>query len=59
MFQTSPHSARLLFGTIEDRLCIAKIVSDQEFTRLFSGCLGSLHCELVILHMFSRCEGNE
>src|SRR5207245_9598974 len=30
-----------------------KIVSDQEFTGLFSECLVSLYCGLVILHMFS------
>src|SRR5713101_6392016 len=30
-----------------------KIVSNQEFARLFSGCLASLHCELLIRHMFS------
>jgi hypothetical protein len=30
-----------------------KIFSDQEFAGLFGGCLVSLHCELVILHMFS------
>src|ERR1700687_370968 len=30
-----------------------KIVSDQEFARLFSECLVSLVCGLVILHKFS------
>src|SRR6266478_1892885 len=30
-----------------------KIVSDEEFPRLLSRCLASLHCELLIRHMFS------
>lgn len=30
-----------------------KIISDLELASLFSGWLVSLHCELVILHMFS------
>src|SRR5712692_5216280 len=29
-----------------------KIASDQEFAGLFSGCLVSLHCGLLILHIF-------
>src|SRR3981189_1074918 len=37
----------------------AKIVSDQEFARLFSGCLVSLHCGLLILHMFPLSNGED
>jgi hypothetical protein len=47
----SPNSISRDSQRAESQARNTKIASDQEFARLFSECLVSLHCRLVILHL--------
>src|SRR4029077_6509280 len=48
----APNSVSRNSHRAESQAGNTKIVFDQEFARLLSRCLASLHCEFVIRHMF-------